>query len=382
MLNIRELVNRDLKIPNTIKNTATKVYVFKEVNAITESVIHNLLFRLENHEPNSVIYIEKGEDDEVTPQDERYSWYESVGETSKAFGIAAMYSGIFKTPIRVLSKLGNNTQRIPVTNNNTSVTIIGSTSESLSLASYEFSEEDYPTDIMLLQGTISDGVEYFGIEKSNPESFNVRSLCGKLPNISDNSEYLREAIRLESTLAQNIAVKMFNTINAYITEGMSLDYAYTETNVDTLENMVTEYFDKSTDILSDIDVQVPNPELRHRILNKLTELKDMYKENPDSVYADVSLGLLVSRIHQKMFDSSICSRNGFFNSTTQLLHSLDGCESPLDEYRMAVLVASEIAEYIITERVLNEANVRPSDIRAYKFAAFKLYNDLTTGYNL
>lgn len=261
-MNILDLVKRSLVVPEAIKNS-NKVFIFNGLNATSETLLQNLLFRLENHAPQSKIYIKQTPKDTIENSDLLYSWYRDDAETSKALATALKFNGSFRTPIDVISSYAN---KVPIINVNTSVIIID-TEGSLTIPTDSNSAKvilrnqlrftcNEPKDIMILQGYLTESSEILGILKSNPESIDSNSLIGSpvVGRVKElSADYMASNISNEYDRAYMLSSRMMNVINNYITEGMKLDYSKSLTDI---ENLSTNYyyFDKTIDLFSEFIV--------------------------------------------------------------------------------------------------------------------------------
>lgn len=276
-MNILNLVNRSLEVSESVKNS-DKIFIFNGMNATSESLLQNLLFRLENHEPNSKIYIKQTDLDTIGNNDIQYSWYRDDVETSKAFSTALKFAGAFNTPIEVLTK---ESLFINIPNDHTSVIFIdtegllnlykGRKQVSESLENLYMLSNNRPVDVMFIQGFLNATEETISISKSNPFATNFNTLTGEIIDSEVRrryKNYMTMNLANEYDRAYMLSSKIMNVLNNYITENMKLEFSKSITNLDTLETGYV-YFDKTVDLFADFLVTKTFSEEQKQRINKI-----------------------------------------------------------------------------------------------------------------
>lgn len=293
-MNILNLVNRSLEVSESVKNS-DKVFVFNGMNATSESLLQNLLFRLENHAPNSKIYIKQTHFDSIENSDIQYSWYRDDAETSKAYATALKFSGAFNTPIEVLSK---ESKFLDIRNNHTSVIFIDTEgSFELNQGHRQVSENienvykfgnNTPIDVMFIQGYLTTIEEKIAISKSNPFASNYNTLTGDMFDDDERvraQRYMLQNLSNDYDRAYMLSSKIMNVLNNYITENMKLEFSKSITILETIETGFA-YFDKSVDLFSDFLISTNTSDaiktrINNIILDKVTDITKAISEEPE-----------------------------------------------------------------------------------------------------
>lgn len=390
-MNILNLINRSLEVPVTIKNT-NKIFLFLGMNATSETLLQNLLFRLENHAPQSNVYIKQTELDSVDNNDSMYSWYQDSEETSKAFQTALKFSGAFKTPVSVLP---NQAKSLFIENENSSLIIID-TEGAINDYSNNFDFSNYlgsfvsfdnhpPKDVMIMQGYMTSNDEYLAIKKSNPDSINYKSLIGSDIEMfvkQDCYNHMQNNLFNEYDRAYMLASKMMNVLNNYITENMKLDYSKAVTNLDTLETTY-EYFNKDVDYFAEFSLgdEYYTEDFKTTINNLVkqslaTVSKDML-ENPQ-MYADMNVTKSLD-----LFRFIFYSRDAVSNTSgaeAVLTYQYRGTDRPHQANILKVYnVIIRMMSVVYTDDNYERRRISESNIILYSIAFYEIISKILGG---
>ena len=263
-MDIRALINRDWTISQETKQNPLTI-VFTGLNAISEALLPNLLFRLENRtQPSKIVILnDNAESNLVNVDDTLYSSYQDEEDGYlKSSVISDRYAGVFKTPI--LDYRGSvYTEGTPYHNENHSVIVIDTIAHRNMSASDIVANNHYlrnnisNIDFAFIQAIITETEEHVAILKNNLTAINKLRLYGdKIAEdvYHEGLQYMNEYLKHNHHKAYLAANRIMNTLNAYITENMNLKYSYSTFNYETLASTY-RYFDKSTNILLDLNVR-------------------------------------------------------------------------------------------------------------------------------
>lgn len=352
MIDLKTLLNSQIDVSDT--NNLDKVFVFNNINSISEALIQRLMYRLENintTNPAKIIILVNKNSDEKMITDTMYGNFEDSGTESKAMDVALRYAGNFKTPIYIHYTDSNSEIYLPNSSAIIHIDTLGSKKDMLSgkLAKHskdvDFRPSSHAEKHLYLDGFIDTENMYLNLLYSHPETPNNPTvLTGEtIPaNIVDNAiDYMVNDLPNEVQESLLLASSMFNVINSFLTENMKLEYSRLVINKKTLETN-TSYFSRKLSLFSyyGLDINVLNLSVKglgiiEQLEEKLNkEQKEMMEQtNVDDInFAYVDKAFIMVRTTERYYRD--------LQSVYELLGDVEMAEIILD-------VSKIIREFIV-----------------------------------
>lgn len=287
MVDLKTLLSRYVDVSDT--KQLDKIFIFDNINSISEFVLQKLLFRLENYEPNSAIYINVTKDlDEKVITDTMYGSYSDEDSESKAMDIALRYSDSFSTPIRLVYSESGYAKNIHMSDDtavihintlgierNFSNGLVEDNENTPILRPYNRRKKD-----LYIDGMADEDNLYVNLLYSNPDIQDHSFIMGEaIPtDIRLGAvEYMESELPNAVQDSLTISTTIFNVINSFLTEGMKLEFSRSVINKETLQTTYS-YFNRKVPIYARYGINVNSMRFSLHYPEESTQIFEEYIE--------------------------------------------------------------------------------------------------------